>query len=620
MNVAYEGRRADVDPITFSVVLSRFASIANEMTIAIESAAMTSILALCRDYSCCIYDTVPRQVAMVDAIPIHTNSMHLLLKEITNLFGDDIGEGDAFACNYAYAHNTHIGDLVVACPVYHEGHHVFWAVAKGHQLDVGAPVPASASPWVGDIWQEGLQIPPVKFYDRGKPRKDVLNLYLTNVRWRQALEGDLMAMLGSIWTGERRLKELCQEFGIDAIRTYVDEAIDYAGQRMRATIRAMPNGVYTAEGWLDSDGRDRENIAVRCTLTINDEHIEVDFAGSEAQVDTSLNASYAVMQAAGGIPIVMSVDPDIPHNEGCLRCVTVTAPAGSICNAKYPAATACATTIPGDLMQDVVCKALAKAIPGRVRAGNAHWANIPMMSGVDSRSGAVWGHMMLNGGSGGAAANGADGWPLITSSASYGGLKTASVEETELLYPLRFLQWEIEPNSSGLGEYIGGPGIRCAVTPVAGPIEMIEINDGLINPPFGAAGGTAGRGGGRFVEDPAGRRKFLRTASHIALQPGEVWTGVSTGGGGYGNPLERPVGQVRLDVADGIYDSDHARQVYGVVLDESRGGALEAAATETLRRQIAEAGRKHPADAVVPNVPAASTWLKDMMRPGDQLV
>ena len=206
---ASHDRRTPVDPITFSVILSRLDNIANEMTLTLERSAWTSILALARDYSCAIYDWQARQIAMKDGLPMHTTSLHIVLSEIVRTFEGNIYEGDVIACNDPYRGNTHVGDLVTACPIFWEGELLFWAVTKGHQLDCGAFIPTSVTSASRDVWQEGLTIPPVKLYERGEPREDVLDFYLSNVRYRELLSGDLYAQLGSIWKGEERLLEPC---------------------------------------------------------------------------------------------------------------------------------------------------------------------------------------------------------------------------------------------------------------------------------------------------------------------------------------------------------------------------------------------------------------------------
>ena len=248
--------KSSYDPITFSVVFNRLQSIANEMTLTLEHTAWTSILALARDFSCAIYDAVPRQIAMYDALPIHTTSQHIVLSEIARTFADEIEEGDIFACNDPYRGNTHVGDLVTACPVFVGGRHLFWTVTKGHQMDTGAFVPSSVTASARNVWQEGLTIPPIKLYERGKPRADVIDLYLSNMRYRDLLRGDLLAQLGSIEKGRERLVELCKEYGADEVMRYVDAIVDYADRRMAEEIRAMPDGTYEGEGWIDTDGVD----------------------------------------------------------------------------------------------------------------------------------------------------------------------------------------------------------------------------------------------------------------------------------------------------------------------------------------------------------------------------
>ena len=166
------------------------------MTIALENAAMTSIIGLCRDYSCVIYDADARQVAMVDAIPIDTNSMHLMLGHIVSDFADDIADGDVFLCNYPYSGGTHIGDLVTVCPVYFEGEHVSGLRPRDTNWTWAHPYPPVRIRLPKTIGRRAYKFLQLKIYEAGRERRDVLNLYLTNLRWRQALRGDLMRSSG----------------------------------------------------------------------------------------------------------------------------------------------------------------------------------------------------------------------------------------------------------------------------------------------------------------------------------------------------------------------------------------------------------------------------------------
>ncbi len=606
-----------IDPITFSVLLNRFNAIAREMTLTLEYTAWTSILALVRDFSCAIFDGQARQVCMADAIPIHTNSLHVVLREMTRVFEGDINDGDVIVCNDPYSGNTHVGDVVTACPVFFEGRHMFWSVTKGHQLDIGSFIPTSTPATARDIYQEGLTIPPVKFYDRGKARHDVIRLYLANLRYNDQLYGDLMAQLGSIWNGQRRLQEMTAEYGADEISRYVDAIHDYADRRMREEIRAMPKGEFIGETWMDSDGQGNEDIYIRAAVTIGEEHITVDYTGSAPQTPGAANASIGVMQAASGVPILCCIDPTIPHNDGCLRHITGIAPVGSVCNAKYPGSTAIATTVPGDPMQDAVWKALAVALPERAVAGFGRVQCVPVLSGTDQRGDVAkdWGVMLFNGASGGGAAPHADGWPLMMTLSASGGLKSLGVEMSELLYPMLVERMEIEPDSMGHGKHRGGAGINMALRSISGPMECHLFGDGASNPPHGVLGGTPGIGGGNYRESQTtGVRAYCSAKGHMTISADETWVSVSTGGGGNGDPLERPADAVCRDLRDGVISAGTARDVYGLAWDPETF-AVDEAATRSQRERIK--ATRGVLRLLTPERPSASPWLKEHMRPGD---
>jgi len=604
----------EVDPITFSVMLGRFDSIVGEMTRTLEQTAWTSILAVCHDFSCAIYDARARQISMFDALPIHTTSLHLVLAEIARSFDGSIEDGDVFLCNDPYRQNTHVGDLVTACPVFVEGGHRFWAVTKGHQLDTGAFVPSSVTASARNVWQEGIQIPPLKLVDRGEMRQDVLELYLANMRYRELLHGDLLAQLASIQKGRQRLGELCGEYGAGEVLLYVDEVISYADRRMSAALRAMPDGQYSAEHWIDSDGLEGVDIPVRVKVTKLDDRVTVDFSGSGPQAPGGVNGSFATSQAAAAIPFLYYVDPSIPHNQGCIDHIDVILQEGTICLARHPASTSCATAIPADCMQDAINKAMAEAIPELVAAGGTKQSNLPQFSGGSSEGGEPWAVMLFNGTGGSGAAHGADGWPLYESIGGQGAMKVQAIEQVEQLYPLRVEQMEIETDSMGLGRWLGGCGTRLVVRSLAGEVECVTFGDGVSNPPHGVFGGTPGHGGGAYVHDErSGSRTFISAAGLVRFGERSFWVGISTGGGGYGEPLERPVEQVRCDVRDGIVSRAAAREWFGVVLDDQDDPAVAEAATARLRGELAANQRP----LIDPEQPGASRWLEGAMREGD---
>ena len=610
--------RRDIDPITFSVILNRFNTIANEMTLVMERTAWTSIIALSHDFSCAIYDRQNRQVCMMDALPIHTNSMHVVLKEIARVFDGDIHEGDVIVCNDPYSGNTHVGDFVTACPVFYMGEHLFWSVTKGHQLDCGAFIPTSVPATAKDVWQEGLQLPPIKFYRKGKPCEDIIRMYLANVRWQDWLYGDLMAQLGSIWTGRRRILEMLERYGKDELERYIDAIFDYSDERMAAEIRAMPDGEYHGDAWLDTDGQGGTNIPIHAKVTIRGDMAHVDFAGSARQTPRSNNSTQGVMQAAAGIPIMCMIDPTIPHNDGCLRHITAEAPAGSVCNASHPASTALATICPGDTMQIAVWKALAQAMPERANGGMPGIHCVPMFSGTDRRSGEPkeWGSMVFNASPGGGAGVGADGWPIMLSPAALGGQKIISVEVSEMLYPMHFDKQEIAVDSMGLGEDIGGPGVEIRIRPTSGAMECNIFGDGHMNPPYGTRGATPGIGGGSYRENlTTGKRSYCSAKGNLVIGEDETWIGHSTGGGGRGDPLQRSPEAVLESVLDGMVSLESAKTVHGVVIDPETM-TVDRAKTERLRAKLRS--KRPPLEVTWPNHPDAAHWVEERLRPGDE--
>ncbi|MGE0068355.1 MAG: hydantoinase B/oxoprolinase family protein [Solirubrobacterales bacterium] len=600
------------DPITFSVILSRFDAIVNEMTRVLEKSAWTSILALAHDYSCGIYDAVPRQVSMFDALPIHTTSLHIGVKEIAESFEGDINPGDVFLFNDPYSGNTHIGDYVTAAPVFSDGKLVFWSVTKGHQMDTGAFIPSSVVSSAADIYQEGVTIPPMRMVEGGAMREDFLRMLLANLRYADLVEGDLRAQVGSIEKARQRLEELCAEYSTDVVLSYVDEIISYASRRTGQEIAAMPDGTYTAEGWIDSDGFGTEHIPVKVAVTISGEKVEVDYAGSGPQAKGGANGSYATSQAAGAVPFLYYIDSDIPHNHGVIEHVEISAEEGTICFAKFPASTSVATIVPSDLMQDVVNRAMVEAMPERVPAGGTRCANIPQFAGTGE---APWGFMLFNNAGAGGAAKGNDGWPLWYNQAALGGMKIQPVEQLELLYPVQVERWEIDTDSMGFGQWLGGPGNVFAMRPLDGEMVAITFGDAAANPPHGAMGGEMGSGGGQYVEDEqTGKRRYVSASGAFMVDhTHEIYVGVSTGGGGWGNPHERDAEQVRRDVRDGIVSRAAAEQIFGVVLGEGDDPQVDAEATAARRAELAAVERP----LLDPTVPNAATWLKDNMRDGD---
>lgn len=610
---------ASMDPTTFSVVFNALNSVVEEMSLTFEYSAWSSILSQCRDFSCAIYDASvpPNALCVFDGLPIHVNAQPVTIAEIARFFGDDIRDGDVIMVNSTYFGTTHIGDLVVATPIFYEGRHMFWAAATGHQMDVGSLYNTSVPVQATDIWKEGFQISPLKLEEGGRLRKDVLELYLQNMRYRDFIYGDLMSQVGSVKTGKRRVAELLDKWGASTLTAFSREVIDYADRRTAARIATFDDGEYHSEAWVDSDGTGQTNMSVRCKMTIAGADICIDFDGSDPQARGGVNASWATCQNAASTPVLACLDSDIPHNQGCLQHIEVRAPKGTITNVEWPGATADATIVPADAISDAVWKCLAQAAPDTAVAGYGHIAPNAVTVGLDRRAegpGRPFGVILFNGSSGGGACREQDGWPLMYCPAAIGGLKFVPVEILEMTYPLLVHTQEVRTDSMGAGRRRGGPGLTFHVEPRGtGQVDNYPYGDGMFNPPFGLFGGLPGDGGALYRQNADGTRTFFSMISYFRVREGESWVGESTGGGGYGDPLEREPHLVREDVLNGYVSAHAAARDYGVVIVPETD-EIDQAATERLRATMAQ-GRTLP--LIVPDVVDAGSYYKAQMRPGD---
>ncbi len=614
MSAAGAGASApEIDNVTFSVMLRRLQSISREMAQALERSAVSSIIALCHDFSCVIYDAKGRQLSVHDPIPVHVTAMELQIEAIEETFGADVHDGDVFLANDPYRGNTHVGDIVVARPVFVEGLLVFWVMIKAHHIDVGAFEPSSCTTASRDVYQEGIQIPPVRIVAAGIPRHDVLELVYANVRLRDVVEGDLLAQIGAAERGHSLILEFCEEFGLEQAEAYADQVIAYASKRMATLFKAIPDGSYKGYGWVDSDGYAAQDIPVEVEVTVAGEHVTVDFEAGP-QAEGGLNGSHATTLAAGRIPFLFLADPDIPHNQGCFDQIEVKIPRGTIAESLHPASTSCATMIPTGALHDAINKALAPAIPDLIPAGTARSSTTPQFFGVDEVKDEDWGMMIFNACGGGGATKQADGWPLMETTGAMGGQKCVSIEQMELLYPVRVEQMEVEPDSMGFGTKLGGFGVRFVLRPLNGPMECITFGDGVANPPHGVLGGRPAIGGGHFVEEAeGGLRRYISAAGRVRVPRGDTWTAVATGGGGYGSPHERDPERVRIEVRDGVIGRAAALEVFGVVVGDGEDPELDLEATAARRAELASI----EIPVVIPEGPRAAAWVDDNLREGD---
>ncbi len=580
-----------VDRITLSVVRGVLETTQREMTLTLEKTARSSVFNTAHDYSNAIFDHRAEMILQGQDIPIHLGSLMPAMKAVAGFFGDDLHEGDVIYHNDPRYMGSHILDCCMYNPVFYRGELVFWTVCKGHVTDIGGPVPAGYNPDAKDLYAEGLHIPPVKLWDRGKERKDVVNFMLSNMRARRDQEGDLRAQYGAVKVGERNLIALLDKYGVRTVRDCIDELMDMADRQMRALIGSLPDGVYEDSALVEDAGHGYGDLEIKARVEIRGDTCKIAI-DSPPQIPYFIN-SYAGNSVSGvylGLMMFAQVDP--PYNEGLYRCVELDlGPKGTLCNAVEPAPSVNCTTTPMETLADAVRKALEKAAPDRAVASWGH-ANGVNIAGRDNRNNEEYVSMILASIISGAGATGfMDGWHACGPQCCFGALTSGDIEVLEHSYPIIIHRYSLMTDSGGAGKYRGGSGTVWEVEPLDHEMTVITFGEGRRFPALGAAGAHSELNDakvGRLVVHTAAGEKVYRDNVVITIKPGERAANHNPGGGGYGDPFERSVECVADDVRNGIVSVIGARAEYGVVM---KPGTLtpDEEATTRLRSEHAAA-------------------------------
>jgi N-methylhydantoinase B len=361
--------RVRVDPIVISVIQHRLLAIVEEMGEAMLRTSYSQILNSSRDFSTAICGLDGRLIAQAEHVPVHVGALPFAAKAVTQFFGDDIHDGDVFLLNDPYHGGNHLPDLTAFVPVFEDGVPRFWSINRAHQSDIGGSTHGAYNAAATEIWQEGLRITPLRIYDRGEPRRDLLEMIATNVRHPRDFRGDLAAMIGSAHVGERRLLALAAEFGWPVAKAAIEAVLDGAEHRTRAVIAQWRDGVYRGEAVLDDDGRGNSDIHIGATVTKRGSDLVIDLSDSHPQVASFINSSYPNTYSSVVVALSYLIDPDTPKNDGAFRPITVVAKPGTVVWANPGAPVTLATNHCGQEIIEAIIKALAPACPERAMAG-----------------------------------------------------------------------------------------------------------------------------------------------------------------------------------------------------------------------------------------------------------
>ena len=575
-----------LDPITLEILTEVLISIVREMRATVFRTARSVAIYEAKDFSCGLFDHTSEVVAQSEDIGAHVVPLPWSVRSAMAEFGSDLAPGDVILLNDPYRGGTHLNDVTLIYPVFEDGRLILFPAVREHWADVGGMVPGSLSGEATEIYQEGMRIPPIKIVERGTLNRAAMALILSNMRVPDEREGDFHAGLAACKTAERRIRESVARYGLPTLLAAIRQNLDRSEARMRAQIAALPDGEYYYEDYLETFPAGRlEPLLLPLSLTIRGADLVADFTGASPQVPVPVNSTLAVSAASVFIALKSILDPAAPLNQGSFRPISVIAPEGTIVNVTAPAPAGSH----GEIRKRVIAVtvgALAQIVPGLVAGDLFRTSFHNLVGGVHPRTGKQFVHYEWASGGNGAFAE--DDGPSAMASIDWGDLNT--VQPTEVLetrFPLR-VEWSaLAPDSGGAGRQRGGLSMQRGIRLVGPEATYSVLADGAVLPAFGILGGGSGIPVGSHVIRDGGELRFPTPGKvgGFRLVKDDVLVLQSAGGGGYGDPLERPVERVVGDLRDGYISPAACRERYGVVVRD--GLEVDSAATASLRRELA---------------------------------
>ena len=519
------------DPTTLEIYRALYTSVAEEMGLTLRRTAHSPNIKERRDYSCAVFDAAGRVIAQGDHMPVHLGSMPMAVAAA--LGETSVGPGDVVVLNDPFAGGTHLPDVTLVAGVFindkSERAASFYVANRAHHADIGGATPGSMG-MATDVYGEGLRIPPVKLVVGGEVNADVMRLLMANVRVERERRADFEAQIGSLKTGAARLLEIVGRAGREEAAEYAKHLIEYSARMMRATLRAVPDGVYEAEDALDSDGMVDGEVTLRVRVEVRGERAFVDFEGSAPQVSGPINAVEAITVSAVAYVFRCLVGAEeVPASAGLMEPIEVFAPAGTIVNATHPAPVAGGNVETSQRIVDVLFKALAQALPERVPAASQGSMNNLTVGGRDPRTGREFAYYETVAGGMGArpTAEGVSGVHTHMTNS----LNTPA-EALEYAYPLRVRAYRLRRGSGGGGRHRGGDGVVREIETLV-PARMSLLADRRARAPYGLDGGDDGRPG-RDSLVRGGRTSKLEAKGSRDLKPFDRVRIETPGGGGHG--------------------------------------------------------------------------------------
>ena len=546
-----------VDPVKLEIFKSLYSSVAEEMGVSLRRSAFSPNIKERRDYSCAVFNQNGVLIAQGDHMPVHLGSMPMSVRAALERV--KLGPGDIVVLNDPYAGGTHLPDVTMVSAVFRDEARgrrgdgatgrggdgvtrsprrqvapsprpLFYVANRAHHADIGGATPGSMGR-ADEIFQEGLRIPPVRLMIGGRVNDDVMRLISANVRIPEEREGDLTAQLGAIATGRQRLLEIVERYGFKEANQYASHLIDYTAKMMRAVIRDLPDGVYEAEDFLDDDGYSDDPVRIAVRIEIKGDQAYVDFTGSAPQVRGPINAVEAITVSAVYYVFRCLIPMSVPASWGILQPIKVTAPLGTVVNARPPAAVAGGNVETSQRIVDTLLLALSKT-GAAVPAASQGTMNNLTIGGTDWRTGKQFAYYeTVAGGLG--ARPGLDGIDGIHTHMT-NSLNTPA-EAMEYAYPMRVRRYEIRRESGGGGQFQGGNGIVREVELLT-DAQVTILSDRRKVRPYGLRGGESGAAGRTVLVSRDGER-VLAGKESVHTNAGDRIRIETPGGGGWGKKI-----------------------------------------------------------------------------------
>ena len=559
---------SNLDPVTLTVIQNGLIQVCNEMDLAFVRAAFSPVISEGMDRSDGIYDTVDGSLIAQGelGLPVFVGTMQFstraVIERVKTHYAGKVDPGDVFIVNDPYLGGTHLMDVRFVKPFFYKGELFAWLANTGHWPDVGGMVPGGFSASATEVEQEGLRLPPVKFFKKGEMDQEILSIILSNIRIADQRIGDIKAQAAALTTGEVRLTELIDRYGRDVVRAAIAEMRHRAERQMRSRIAEIPDGIYEGTSQVDSDGVVDEPLTIRMKITKKGEELLFDMTGSSPPCRGPMNSVIATTKSAIYLAI-KHIFPEVPINAGTFEPLKIVEPEGTFLYAKYPRpVSGCAAEV-SQRIAEAVFAALTHAIPDILFAAPAGTSGNLGVGGYDPERGRSYIMYLFTGGGYGGFLGG-DG--LSNGCSTIGISKMPPVEVLEQFYPILFEEFSLREGSGGAGEFRGGFGINYAIKLRRGEARVSMVMDHGRTGPQGALGGAAG--GVNTVAVTQGGKTYrpphLSKDQDIEIGVGDVVHVSTPGGGGYGDPARRDAASIARDVARGYYTAEQAREKFGL--------------------------------------------------------